>query len=86
MLHVCFTTLPKLYITTFEFLTAVNVKIRLTVFCDLTECSLLCTLHGLVFYLEDEGNKFIRNAGANKLLSDYMTSSDVYWTVRHCDI
>jgi len=85
LLHVCVTTLLKLYITKFEFLTALNVKIRLNVFWDLTECSLLYTLHGLVLYLEDAGNTFIRNAGTIKLLSDCMTSSDIYWAVHHCD-
>ena len=74
MLRFCVTTLPKLCIKKFEFLTAVNVKIRLTVFWDLTECSLIYTLHGLVFYLEEAGNTFIWNAGTNKLPSDYMTS------------
>lgn len=53
---------------------AVTVKVRLTVFCYLTECSPVYTLRGLVLYLEDAGNTFRRNAGKNKLQSDSMMS------------
>jgi len=58
----------------FEFLTALTVKIRLTAYWDLTECSLVYILHGLVLYLEGAENTFLRNACTYKLLSDYMTS------------
>jgi hypothetical protein len=62
------TTLSKILITHFVFLTAVTVNIRLIVFWDVTPCSLvvICNLRGFVLYLEDVRNTFLRNAGRNK--------------------